>query len=146
MPDSLDFNKMSPEQQKALEKYLLLHGYSRGAVAPAAAIPGQGSGLYTPQQETAIRGMGDIGGGTDELKRQIALSDQLREKVGTGAGGGGIGGNIARAGYGISSAVGDYRARQMQAEILRKRKAILDAGQGSSRYVSQPGEGIEGGD
>jgi len=117
MDNTLDLNTLPPEVRKQIQEYLMAHKLSGAG--------GMGSmGIFSPQQEASIGQMGDIGGTTDELSRQMKMAEWLRDKVGTGAAGGGVGGNIARAGYGISSAIADYRARKLQDE-LRKKRGVL---------------------
>lgn len=80
----------------------------------------------TEEQLRALLEMGDIGGAEDVLKQQMDLSNQLREKV-TGIQRGGVGGNIGRAGYGIASAVTDYRNKNRPAEISAMKQKLLAA-------------------
>jgi hypothetical protein len=81
--------------------------------------------MITEEELRAILGMADIGGLESQLAQSSRLASDLRDKVGTGAGGGGLGGNIARAGYGISSAMNDYRARQRQPQISAAKQSLL---------------------
>lgn len=78
----------------------------------------------TEEQLRAILGMGDIGGAEDTLKQQMDLSNQLRQNVHQ-IQGGGLGGNIGRAGYGIASAVKDYKNAGKPAEISGLKQKLL---------------------
>jgi hypothetical protein len=82
--------------------------------------------MITEEELRAILGLGDIGGAEDTLKQQLALAGELRDKVGTGNGAGGIGGNIGRAGYGIASAINDARARKAAPQISAMKQKLLD--------------------
>jgi hypothetical protein len=68
------------------------------------------------QQQTPYGG--DIAGKEDELAAQTLLADQLRQSgTRTAVSGGGVGGNIGRAAYGIGAAVKDYRNAGMMKDL-----------------------------
>ena len=113
MSQPLDITQFSPEQLDQLRKALALK---------AAARPQMG-GLLTAPQLQSIAGMGDIRGDSNELERQMDVSNQLRKNV-TGIQGGGLGGNLGRAGYGIASAMRDYKGDTLAAELRKKRLAV----------------------
>ena len=115
MEQPIDITKLTPEQLNQLRKALALKKMQ----------PQQDAmGLLNQQQLQSIAGMGDIRGDSNELTRQMDISEQLRNKV-TGIQHGGIGGNIGRAGYGIASAMRDYKADTL-AEALRKKRLSVN--------------------
>ena len=81
--------------------------------------------MITEEELRAILGMSDIGGLESQLAQSASLASDLRDKVGTGQAQGGLGGNIGRAGYGIASALNDFRARQKQPQISAAKQSLL---------------------
>lgn len=103
------------------------------------------------EQLQAMMGMSDIGGQEDELARQMALSEQLRS-ASQNIKRNDIGSNIGRAGYGIGSAISDYRNNQRPAEITAGKKSFLSdmlrrykkpAGGGGYTPGTSAGDGLE---
>jgi len=121
----LDISKLTPAERVELAAALKASEAQSGA-GVRKAVAGMPQGDLTPEQIAAAHKMTGIGGDTDELARQVALSDQLRKQV-TGIQGGGVGGNIGRAAYGMASGIKDYRAQQM-ADALRKKLNESTAG------------------